>query len=85
MSAFEESKMMDRKGGKRFGPFTVHSISNKNFCSFINKEGTQIKAKDNVFLLKPYLDSYETNEICDKNCLPVQSTNNHMILKMLIL
>ena len=52
MSAFEESKMMDRKGGKRFGPFTVHSISNKNFCSFINKEGTQIKTKDNVFLLK---------------------------------
>ena len=52
-----------RKGGKfslkRFGPFTVHSISTKNLCSLINKDRTLIKTKENkynVSLLKSYLD-----------------------------
>ena len=57
-------RRMDRKCGKFsfkwFGPFTVHLISNKNLCSLINKDGTLIKTKDNVSLLKPYLDSDET-------------------------
>ena len=65
---------MDRKCGKFsftwFGPFTVHLISNKNLCSLINKDGTLIKTKYNVSLLKPYLDSDETKVVCDENPPP---------------
>ena len=57
----------------------------RTFFSLINKDGTQIKTKYNISLLKPYLDSDETKVTCDENPLPVQSTNNHMILKKLIL
>ena len=53
----KDQKRMNRKGGKLsfkwFGPFIVHSISNKNPCSLI-------KTKHNVSLLKPYFDSVET-------------------------
>ena len=41
-----------------------NSISNKNFCSFINKDGTQTKTKYNFSLLRPYLDSDETKFTC---------------------
>ena len=54
----------------RFGSFTVHSISNKNLCSLINKDGTQIKTKCNVSLSKPYLDSDEKTIKCDINSTP---------------
>ena len=66
----KNQRRMDRKGGKFsfkcFDPFTVHSISNKNICSLINKDGTQIKIKYNISLLKPYLDSGETNVTSDE-------------------
>ena len=55
------------------------------FCFLINKYGTQIKTKYNVFLLKPLLDSDETKVTYDETSLPVQSKNNHMIPKKLIL
>ena len=65
---------MDRKGGKFqfkwFAQFTVHSILNKILCSLINKDGTQIKTKYNVSLLKPRLDSDETKVTCDENSPP---------------
>ena len=54
----------------RFGSFTVHSISNKNLCSLINKDGTQIKTKCNVSLSKPYLDSDEKTITCDIHSTP---------------
>ena len=45
----KDQKGMSRKGGKFsfkwFGPFTVHSISQKNLCSLINKDETLIKTK----------------------------------------
>ena len=66
----KNQRRMDRKGGKFsfkwFDPFTDHSISNKNICSLINKDGTQIKIKYNISLLKPYLDSGETNVMSDE-------------------
>ena len=56
----KNQRKMGRKGGKFsfkwFSPFTVHSISKNNLCSLINKDGTQIKTKSNVCLLKPYLE-----------------------------
>ena len=65
---------MDRKGDKfsfkYFNPFTDHSVSNKNLFSLINKDGTQIKTKYNISLLKPYLDSDETKVTCDENPPP---------------
>ena len=80
---------MDRESGKLsfkwFGPFTVHLISNKDPSSVINKDGTLIKSKCNVYLLKSYLDLDETKVTCDGNPLPVQPTNNHMKLKKSIL
>ena len=70
----KNERRMDRKGGKFsfkwFGPFTIHSTSNKNFCSLINKDGTLIKTKYNVSLLKPYLDSDETKVTCTENPPP---------------
>ena len=70
----KNQRKMDRKCGKFsfkwFGPFTVHSISNEKFCSLINKDGTLIKAKYNVSLLKPYLESDETKVTCDENPPP---------------
>ena len=49
----------DRKGGKFsikwLGPYTVHAILDKNFCSLINKDGKELKT--NVSLLKPYVDA----------------------------
>ena len=70
----KNQRMMDRKDGefscKWFGPFTVHSISSKNLCSLINKNGTLIKTKYSVSLLKPSLDSYETKVMCDENSPP---------------
>ena len=66
----KNQRRMDRKGGKFsfkwFSPFAVHSISNKNLCSLINKYGTLIKTKYNVYLLKSYLDSDETNVTNDE-------------------
>ena len=56
---------------KWFGPFAVHSMSNKNLFSLINKDGTLIKTKCNVSFLKTYLDSDETKLTCDEN-LPSQ-------------
>ena len=45
----KNQRRFDRKGGKFsfkwFGPFTIHSISNKNLCSLLNKDGTLIKTK----------------------------------------
>ena len=70
---------------KWFGPFTVHSILNKTLYSLINKDRTLIKTKYNVSLLKSYLDSDEQKLHVMKTLLPVQPTNNHMILKMSIL
>ena len=74
----KNQRRMDRKGGKLsfkwFGPFTVHSISNKDLSSVINKDGTLIKSKCNVYLLKPYLDSDETKVTCDENH-PPSATN----------
>ena len=65
---------MNRKDGKFsfkwFGSFKVHSISNKNLCSLINKGGTVIETEDNVFLLKPYLESDEIRVTCDENTPP---------------
>ena len=65
-----DQRKIDRKGGKCslkwFGQFTVHSISN-NLCSLINKDGTLIKTKNNVPLLKPYLDSDKAKVKCDEN------------------
>ena len=65
---------MDKTGGKfsikRFGSFKVHSISNKNLCSLINKDGTQTKTKCNVSLSKPYLDSDKKTIACDINSTP---------------
>ena len=69
---------MDRKDGKFpckwFGQFTVHLISNKNLSSLINKDGTLIKTKYNVFLLKPCLDSDETKVRCNEKP-PPSATN----------
>ena len=53
----KNQRKMYRKCGKRFGPFSVHSISNKKLCSSASKDVTQI---DHVFLLKQYLGSDET-------------------------
>ena len=49
-----------------FCPFTVNPISNKNFCSLISKDETQIKTKYNVSFSKPCLNSDETNVTCDE-------------------
>ena len=69
----KNQRRMDRKGGKFsfkwFSPFAVHSISNKNLCSLINKYGTLIKTKYNVYLLKSYLDSDETSVTNDETPL----------------
>ena len=66
----KNQRRMDRKRGKFsfkwFSPFAVHSISNKNLCSLINKYGKLIKTKYNVYLLKSYLDSDETNVTNDE-------------------
>ena len=71
----KNQRRMNRKGVKFsfkwFGPFTAHSISNKNLYSLINKDGPLIKTKYNVSLLKPYLDSDKTKVTCDENP-PVQ-------------
>ena len=65
----KNQRRIGRKSGKFsfkwFDPFTVHSISNKNICTLINKDGTLIKTKYNVSL-KPYLDSDETKVMCDE-------------------
>ena len=42
----------------------------EKFCSLINKDGTLIKAKYNVSLLKPYLESDETKVTYDENPPP---------------
>ena len=53
----QNQRKMNRKSCKFsfkwFGPFKVHWISNMNFCSLKNKDGTLIKTKYNVSLLKP--------------------------------
>ena len=81
----KNQRRMDREGGefsfKWFGPFIVHSISNKNLFSLTNKDGTLIKTKCNVSLLKSYLDSDEIKVTCDESPLPMQPTKNHMIMK----
>ena len=67
----KNQRRMDRKGVKFsfkwFGPFTAHSISNKNLCSLINKDGTLMKTKYNVSLLKAYLNSDKRKVTCDEN------------------
>ena len=62
----------------------IHSSSNKNLCFCTNKDRTQIKTKYNVSLLKPYLDSDEKKLHVMKTplALPVQSANNHIIMKV---
>ena len=62
----QNQRRMNRKSCKFsfkwFGPFKVHSISNMNFCSLKNKDGTLIKTKYNVSLLKPKTPSlYRSN------------------------
>ena len=60
-------------------------MSNKEHL-FLNKQRwTQIKTKYDVSFLKPYWESDETKVMRDGNPLPVQSTNNHMVLKKPIL
>ena len=70
----KNQRMMEKKGGKFsfkwFDPFTVHSTSNKNLCSLINKDGTHIKTKYNVSLLKQYLNSNEIKVTIDEKPLP---------------
>ena len=70
----KNQRRIDRKVGKFsfkwFGPFTVHLISNKNLCSLINKDGTLIKIKCDVSILKPYLESDETKITRDENPPP---------------
>ena len=67
----KNQRKIDRKGAKYLfkwlGLFTVHLISNKNFCSSISKDGTLIKTKYNVSFLKPYLESGETKVTSDGN------------------
>ena len=50
----KNQRRMGRKGGKFsfkwFGSFTVRSISDKNLCSLIKKDGTLIKTKYNPSL-----------------------------------
>ena len=67
----KNQRRMNIKGGKRFSPFTVPSISIKVLCSLINKDGAQIKFTESVFLLKPYLDSDETKVSCDEKPPPM--------------
>ena len=70
----KNQRMMDRKGVKFsfkwFRPFTVHSISNNNLCTLINKDGALIETKYNVSLLKLCLDSDETKFTCYENPPP---------------
>ena len=67
----KNQRKIDRKGAKYLfkwlALFTVHLISNKNFCSSISKDGTLIKTKYNVSFLKPYLESDETKVTSDEN------------------
>ena len=44
----KNQRRMNRKGGKRFSPFTVPSISIKILCSLINKDEAQIKFAETV-------------------------------------
>ena len=69
---------------KWFVPFTVYSISNRNLCFLMNKDGTQIKTKCNVSFLKSFLDSDETKDVNDENPPSSAIDKNHMILKKLI-
>ena len=48
--------------------------SEKNLCSLLNKDGTLVKTKYNVSLLKPYLESDEVEYIRDENT-PTKNTN----------
>ena len=48
-TASEESKKDEKEIWKMFGPFSVHSISNKNLCSSVSKGATQIETKDIFF------------------------------------
>ena len=66
-SASEESKKDEQEMWKKFGPFSVHLISNKKLCSSISKDIIQI---DHAFLLKPYLDLDETKVSCKENHPP---------------
>ena len=67
----KNQRKIDRKAAKFLfkwlGLFTVHLISNKNLCSLISEDGTLIKTKYNVSLLKPYLESDETKVTSDEN------------------
>ena len=70
----KNERRMERKCSKFpfkwFRPFTVYSISKRTFCSLTNKDGTQIKIKYNVSLLKPYWDSDERKVTWDENLPP---------------
>ena len=71
----KNQRKMYRKCGKRFGPFSVHSISNKKLCSSASKDVTQI---DHVFLLKQYLGSDETKGFMWRKPPPRSASNKQL-------
>ena len=56
-------------------PMSEAAILDKNLCPLINKDGTLIKTKYNVSLLKPYLDSDEIEVTCDEKPLICENTD----------